>query len=152
MRLFITKFKTMRKFLVALLAIAVVIFNACQSSSDSGVMSAADVEANLQKRLIEAKDGETIQLPEGVFSFKRALSFNSASNVTLKGAGMKKTVLSFKDQIEGAEGLNIKSVEGLTLEDFSISDSKGDALKISECKNVIIRRIEATWRDHHFVH
>ena len=135
----------MRKFLVALLAIAVVIFNACQSSSDSGVMSAADVEANLQKRLIEAKDGETIQLPEGVFSFKRALSFNSASNVTLKGAGMKKTVLSFKDQIEGAEGLNIKSVEGLTLEDFSISDSKGDALKISECKNVIIRRIEATW-------
>ena len=108
-------------------------------------MSADEVVSNLQKRLIEAQEGETILLPEGTFSFKRPLSFTDIAGVTIKGAGMKKTILSFKDQIEGGEGFNVKNATDITLEDFTIADSKGDALKLHECTNVVIRGMETTW-------
>lgn len=108
-------------------------------------MSAEEVVSNLQKRLIEATEGETILLPEGTFSFNRPLSFTDISGVTIKGAGMKKTILSFKDQIEGGEGFNVKNATDITLEDFTIADSQGDALKLHECTNVVIRGMETTW-------
>jgi len=100
-------------------------------------MSAEEVVSDLQKRLIEATEGETILLPEGTFSFNRPLSFTDISGVTIKGAGMKKTILSFKDQIEGGEGFNVKNATDITLEDFTIADSQGDALKLHECTNVV---------------
>ena len=83
-------------------------------------MSADEVVSNFQKRLIEAQEGETILLPEGTFSFKRPLSFTDIAGVTIKGAGMKKTILSFKDQIEGGEGFNVKNATDITLEDLSL--------------------------------
>ena len=108
-------------------------------------MKAEEVVSNLQKRLIEAKEGETILLPEGTFSFNRPLSLVDVPGVTIKGAGMKKTILSFKNQLEGGEGLSVKNAKDITLEDFTIADSKGDALKLHECTNVVIRGMETTW-------
>jgi parallel beta-helix repeat protein len=100
---------------------------------------------DFQRRLIEAKDGEQILLPEGTFEFKRSISLNDIPNVTIKGAGKGKTILSFKGQIEGAEGMLIKNVKGITLEGFTISDSKGDAIKVQGCENVVMRDLETTW-------
>ena len=45
-----------------------------------------------------------IELPAGKWTFNRSLSLNK-SNVTIRGAGPDKTVLSFKGQVQGAEGL-----------------------------------------------
>ncbi len=119
----------------------------CQGEKSTGpqTIAAAELVDVLQKRLIEATDGEQILLPEGTFSFKRALSMNDVPNVTLKGAGKGKTILSFKEQIEGAEGLIIKNAKNLTLEGFTVADSKGDAIKIQACEDVIMRDLEATW-------
>jgi parallel beta-helix repeat protein len=110
-------------------------------------MKADEVVAEFQKRLIEAKDGDLIQLPEGAFSFKRALSFNDIPNVTIKGAGKGKTILSFKEQVEGAEGLIIKNVKNITLEGFTVADSKGDAIKVQASENVTMIDLEVTWTD-----
>ena len=111
------------------------------------IMKVEEVETALQKRLIEASDGELFLLPEGTFHFQRGLSFTDIPNVTIKGAGMKKTVLSFKDQIEGAEGLSVKNANNITIEGLTLADSKGDALKLHECTNVTIRDVKATWTD-----
>ncbi|MCH7864386.1 MAG: right-handed parallel beta-helix repeat-containing protein, partial [Proteobacteria bacterium] len=53
--------------------------------------------------------------------------------------------MSFLDQIEGAEGILIKNVKGLTLQGFTVSDTKGDAIKVQGCSNVVMRDLEATW-------
>jgi len=102
-------------------------------------------EEQLMNALINAQEGDVIEIPEGTFEFKRQLSLNDVPNITIKGAGMKKSILSFKNQVEGAEGFIIKGVKGITLEDLSIRDSKGDALKIQACENVILRSVEAAW-------
>lgn len=110
-------------------------------------MKADEVVANLQKRLIEAADGDMIIIPEGTFAFKRALSFNDIPNVTIKGAGKGKTIFSFKGQIEGAEGMIVKNAKNITLEGFTVADSKGDAIKVQACENVTLRDLEVTWTE-----
>ena len=99
----------------------------------------------LSEKLITAAPDEMILLPEGQFEFQRPLSLDGVPNVTIKGAGKGKTILSFKGQIEGAEGLLIKNVEGLTLEGFTVADTKGDAIKVQACQNVTFRDMETTW-------
>lgn len=108
-------------------------------------MDAASLVTDLQERLINAQDGEEILLPEGKFDFQRELSLADLSGITIKGAGKGKTVLSFKGQIEGAQGMLIKNVKEVTLEGFSVHDSKGDAIKVQGCENVIMRDLEASW-------
>ena len=60
--------------------------------------SDAEFHKKLQLQLIEAKPGDVIELPAGKWTFNRSLSLNK-SNVTIRGAGPDKTVLSFKGQV-----------------------------------------------------
>ena len=108
-------------------------------------MDTVDLANNFQRRLIEAAAGEVILLPEGTFEFQRSISLNDTPDITIKGAGKGKTVLSFINQLEGAEGMLIKNVKGITLEGFTVADSKGDAIKVQGCENVIMRDLETTW-------
>ncbi len=115
------------------------------SASDAVELTAENLVENLQKTLIQAKDGAVISLPEGKFSFQRPLSFNDVPNVTIKGKGMDKTILSFKEQVEGAEGVIIKSAKNITLEGFCVQDTKGDAIKVQNCEDVVMRNLKVTW-------
>ena len=136
----------MKNYIFITLALVALSFVSCkQTEKDSGMLSADNLHTQLQKKLINAKAGDNILLPEGTFSFKRSLSLNDTPGITIKGAGKGKTILSFKNQIEGAEGMLIKNVKDITLEGFTIADSKGDAIKIQECTNVIMRDLETTW-------
>jgi len=119
--------------------------SSCQQAKNSAVLSPENLSIALQEKLIEAQSGDIITLPEGSFSFKRSISLNDTPDITIRGAGKDKTILSFKDQIEGAEGLLIKNVNGITLEGFTVSDSKGDAIKVQDCSNVIMRDLKTTW-------
>jgi len=133
-------------FPILVFASLVLLCAACQSEVNGPqVMKADGLVKNLQKRLIEAQPGEQFLLPAGTFEFKRSISLVDIPNITIKGVGKGKTILSFKGQIEGAEGMLIKNVDGITLEGFTVSDSKGDAIKTQACKNVIFRDIETTW-------
>lgn len=100
-------------------------------------------ETNLQERLIDAKAGDVIEIPAGTFSFDRSLSL-TVDGVTIRGAGMDQTVLSFADQVTGAEGLLVTASD-FTVEDLAIEDTVGDALKINEGTNIIIRRVRTEW-------
>ncbi len=116
-------------------------------NQESGVLSPENLEKSLAEKLITAREGDVILLPEGLFSFDRSLSLEGVPNVTIKGAGMGKTMLSFKGQIEGAQGLLVKDADGLTLEGFTVQDTRGDAIKVQACKNVTFRKMGVTWTD-----
>ncbi|HNS87191.1 MAG TPA: parallel beta-helix domain-containing protein, partial [Parvularculaceae bacterium] len=103
----------------------------------------ASYQDGLMTQLIDAKPGDVIEIPEGRFSFDRSLSL-AVDGVTIRGAGMDKTVLSFKDQIAGAEGLLVTASD-FTIEDLAIEDTKGDALKVNQGKNIVIRRVRTEW-------
>ena len=103
----------------------------------------AEFASGLQEQLLDAKAGDVITIPEGVFEFERSLSLN-IDGVTIRGAGMDKTVLSFKGQVAGAEGLLV-TANDFTLENLAIVDSIGDALKVNEGKNITIRGVRTEW-------
>ncbi len=116
-----------------------------QSADKNTGLAAGDpaYAASFQEKLLDAKPGDVITIPAGKFSFDRSLSL-TVDGVTLRGAGMDKTILSFKGQKSGAEGLLV-SASDFTIEDLAIEDSKGDALKINEGENIIIRRVRTEW-------
>ena len=104
-----------------------------------------DLEEEILKAFILAKDSSTIQLPEGHFLFSQSLSLDGKKHLTIKGMGMDKTVLSFKGQEQGAEGIKISNSQNIILEDFSIEDAVGDNLKISDTDTLTINRIRSAW-------
>src|SRR5204863_1846766 len=100
-------------------------------------------QKQLLERLIDAKPGDVIEIPAGTYHFDRSLSLR-ASGVTIRGAGMDKTILSFKGQKSGAEGLLVNAGD-FTLENLAIEDSKGDGLKVIEGGNITIRGVRVEW-------
>ena len=80
-----------------------------------------------------------IELPEGHYLFSQSLILDGKKNITLRGKGIEKTVLSFKGQKQGAEGIRISNCKNLTIENMSIEDASGDNLKITDSENVIMR-------------
>ena len=63
-----------------------------------------DVQFELQARLIEAVPGDVIQLEAGRYILNRQLDA-VANNLTIRGQGSEKTVLTFKDQTSGGQGI-----------------------------------------------
>jgi parallel beta-helix repeat protein len=102
-----------------------------------------DFQKSLQERLINAKSGDVIDLPEGRFHLDRTLSL-TANGVTIRGKGMDKTVLSFAGQKTGAQGVLIKANDFI-IEDVGIEDTAGDALTIQDGSNITVRRVRVEW-------
>ena len=98
-----------------------------QSTYASKEAISSDFQETLQLQLLDAKAGDVITIPDGKHYLNRSLSL-TVDGVTIRGAGMDKSILSFKDQIAGAEGLLV-TANNFTLEDVAIEDTKGDALK-----------------------
>ncbi len=100
-------------------------------------------EDTLRLALETAQPGDVIEIPEGRHTFTRGLTLNT-DGVTIRGAGMDASVLDFSGQIAGAEGLLVNA-SNFTIEDVGIEDSPGDALKINEGSNIVIRRVRTEW-------
>jgi parallel beta-helix repeat protein len=62
----------------------------------------------------------------------------------VRGAGKDKTILSFKDQTTGPEGMLVYAND-FTLEGLTIEDSKGDGLKLNDGENLTIRGVRVQW-------
>ena len=128
---------------IALLGCAALIALAggCGKSSDS-LATGPDFEKNLQAKLLDAKPGDVIDIPAGTYQLKRSLSL-TGNGVTLRGAGMDKTILDFANST-GAEGMLVTG-DDFTIQDLSLADTKGDALKINGTKNAVMRRVGVSW-------
>jgi parallel beta-helix repeat protein len=104
-----------------------------------------DFEKKLQKQLILVEDGGTIEIPAGNFALTKSLSLEGKKNILIKGKGIDQTILSFKGQLQGAEGIKISNCENITLEDFTAEDSKGDLIKTMQVKGMNFRRLKTAW-------
>ena len=103
----------------------------------------ASFESKLQEQLLDAKPGSVIDIPAGHYHLQRGLSLRT-DGVTIRGAGMDKTVLSFKGQVSGPEGLLVNAND-FTIENLAIEDTKGDALKINQGRNITIHGVRIEW-------
>jgi parallel beta-helix repeat protein len=102
-------------------------------------------QKEFQEKLILVEDGGTVEFPAGKFLLKKALSLEGKKNITIKGAGADKTILSFLGQTEGAEGILVTNCQNINIEGFTIQDAKGDNLKLKGCDGVHIHHMNSTW-------
>jgi parallel beta-helix repeat protein len=119
---------------------------ACSPSAPeapAAIAPGAEAYAQLQTRLQDAKPGDVIEIGEGVFDFTNGLSLD-VDNVTLKGAGQDKTILSFKGQSGAGEGLLVTS-DGVTLTGFTMQDTKGDGIKSKGADNIVYKDLKVEW-------
>ena len=105
----------------------------------------AGIEKELQTQFILAAPGDTIRIPDGNHQIRGTLSIEGKKDLVIIGAGMDKTILSFKNQDEGAQGISITNSSNITLEDFSVKETRGDAIKVQYTDGIIFRRITAEW-------
>ena len=105
------------------------------------------IEKSLQTQLIAASPGDTIELPEGHYMFTRSLTLDGKSDIVIRGQGMDKTILSWMNQVEGAQGFQVSNCRNIVLQDFSVEDAKGDNLKVNDTRGITFRRIRSVWTD-----
>ena len=105
--------------------------------------AAPGFEDRFRLQLETAAAGDVIAVPEGRFSFRRGLTL-TADGVTIRGAGMDRSILAFDEQVAGAEGLLVTGSD-FTIEDLAIEDAVGDALKINGGRNIVVRRVRTEW-------
>ncbi len=99
--------------------------------------------AALQLQLIEVETGGIVELPEGTFELVDGLSLD-VDGVTIRGAGQDKTILSFAGQQGAGEGLLITS-DDVTVEGFTMRDTKGDGIKSKGADRIIYRDLIVEW-------
>ncbi len=127
---------------VLTLSLSFLLLTSC--ARQEGTISAGPgFEKDLQTALIQAKPGAVIELPAGTFDMTGTLSLTVA-NVTIRGQGIGKTVLSYKNQKTGAAGIQATG-DHFTLEGLTIQDTKGDGVKINDADGVTIRKVRAEW-------
>ena len=107
------------------------------------IYPSADPYTEIQEALILANPGDIVHISEGFYKLEDSLSID-IDNLTLQGDGINKTILSFKDQMSGAQGLSVTS-DGVTLQDFAVEDAKGDAIKVKGVHGISFIRLRTEW-------
>ena len=107
------------------------------------IYPSADPYTEIQEALILANPGDIVHISEGFYKLEDSLSID-IDNLILQGDGINKTILSFKDQMSGAQGLSVTS-DGVTLQDFAVEDAKGDAIKVKGVHGISFIRVRTEW-------
>ncbi|WP_158860073.1 parallel beta-helix domain-containing protein [Lunatibacter salilacus] len=123
----------------------------CQSSSSEVSFDSSKLPRASQdevERVIEsfilAEDGDIVEIPAGFYNIKTQLILDNKKDVTIRGAGMAETVLSFRELKSGGEGVKLVG-QNIKIEDLSIEDAPGDGIKSQHCDGITFRRINVTW-------
>lgn len=136
---------TMLKFnsLLAGLVGMVLIAAGVQAQTVITLEAGDNFQETLQEALILAEPGTTIVMPAGRFALTGGLSLD-VSDITLLGAGMNETVLSFKGQISGSEGFLVTS-DRVRLEGFAVEDTPGDGIKAKGVDQISLVNLRVEW-------
>ena len=136
----------MIRFSIFFLLFLSLFFSGCQSRQTA--VQSPEFERELHEKFIHAKDGDIIEIPEGTYTISRSLIIDKVSHVTIRGKGKDKTILSFKGQKDGAEGIRV-TANGIRFEDFAIMDAKGDNIKVQDATDVVFKNVKSGWTAVH---
>ena len=107
------------------------------------VAAGAAAQERLQTALIDAKPGDTVRLGAGRFALTDGLSLD-VDDVTVRGAGADKTILSFDGQKGEGEGLLVTS-DRVTLKDFAVENAHGNGIKSKGADGISFVSLRVEW-------
>ena len=102
-----------------------------------------DLQYRLQDILVKAIPGDVVEFSEGMFRLARQIDIAS-DNITLRGQGPDKTILSFRGQQSGGQGIE-STGNNFLVEDLAVEDTSGNAIKVIGVRSVTFRNVRVEW-------
>jgi parallel beta-helix repeat protein len=124
---------------------------ACGSDNNGNVVSITTAmnESQISAAFSNAAADSTISFAAGTYHFTNSLNLASKNNITVKGAGMGSTILDWSGQTAGADGVVQANTPGSTIkaifQDFSITDTIGDGLKVTGAGSLHVKGVGVSW-------
>ena len=96
-----------------------------------------------------AKEGDTITLPAGKYSFKGPLQITNKKNITVLGAGngtdlTANTILSFAKAL-AQNGIDAAGLDTVTFKKFAVEDASGNGVFVNQSKNIVMDTLRTEW-------
>jgi parallel beta-helix repeat protein len=104
-----------------------------------------EIQRNLQTQLIEVENNGIVLLPEGTYFLTGTLSMDGKQGVTIRGKGRDKTIINFINQVSGAEGIKITNGSNITIENLTVQNTKGDAIKTQLVDGIRFINVKTEW-------
>ena len=102
-----------------------------------------NAQFDFQAALINAVPGDVIELTAGHYDFRSEINV-TCDNITIRGAGQQKTILSFKNQTVGSSGI-IATGNAFVIENLAVEDTAGNAIKVLGSRDVTFRGVRVEW-------
>lgn len=139
--------------LTGLIALVVLFATSCKKDDDDDqdevtlyeILPGPDAQTDAQTAMIEMTDGDTIYFNGASFEFTNTLSLEGKNRVVIMGNGRTQTNLDFAGQTAGAEGIKVDNADDFTIQHLTITDAKGDAIKVRSGDGVVFRGVGAVW-------
>lgn len=135
-------------FALSLLTVQIFSCNQASEMTDGYIRSLSfgpGDESKISEAFLSLKDSSSVLLKAGTYKFDN-LSIAQLKHIQIKGEGYDKTILDFSSQSEGGEGIRVTDVSGFSIGAMTIRDSKGDLIKISKCRDVVVSNMHAIWK------
>ena len=96
-----------------------------------------------------AKEGDTITLPAGKYSFKGPLQITNKKRITVLGAGngtdpTSNTILSFAKALT-QNGMDTSGLDTAVFRKFAIEDASGNGIFVNQSRDVVMDTLRAEW-------
>src|SRR5690606_9639928 len=127
----------------SIFAITVLGFTLPAAAADHRIDPGDGANERLIEALILAEPGDTVTIGAGRYELSEGLSL-AVDDVTIRGEGPDRSVLSFKGQTGAGEGLLVTS-DRVVLEDFAVEDTKGGGVKAKGSGQVTFRNLGVEW-------
>ena len=144
----------MKRLFPSLVPVLVALLGAGCGSSNGGNSSTVNIDPSMSESAISsafstAAAGATLQLAAGTYHFTNSLNLAAKDGITVKGAGPTSTILDFKNQAAGADGV-VQTVGAgvnvrVTFQDFGVQDTAGDGIKVTGGNGVHFNRVNVSW-------
>ncbi len=124
---------------------SLLLFTALSSHGAVISVSVDNFEESLNQALQAAQKGDTIQMPAGRFQMRNELLINRPGMI-LRGMGPEKTVLNFKNQKAGPQGI-IATKNQIVFSQFAVEDTAGNGIKVIGSQGVVFDKVRVTWTE-----
>lgn len=118
----------------------------CAGHSGPCVVPGVDVQERAQNVLSNARFGDVIYFPPGVYEFKDSLEL-AVHGVTIRGSGMDQTIFRFSDVPAERPGIITHGSEFSTIEDLAVEETSHAGIQLRGGNNLTIRRVRIEWTE-----
>ena len=119
------------------------IFSIFINAKDYEISPGPNAYESLQEAMILMSPGDSILIKSGEYFFEDSLSLD-VDNAVIRGEGLNATILNFKNQKSGAQGILVTSNK-VVLRDFAVIDAKGDAIKVIGADGIAMINLRTEW-------